>query len=146
MRIITLNALKRGLGELNCDQSGPKPRNNHFADQFFFLKDLFSSILLNNCLLIIKGSGESQTLSHTLKLAPHERPSSQPLTKNPQQLCYFFAKPSRKTLNKFGKPSRTLIILDISIPNYEKSSVACFFKFSSILTCISTVAISTSPI
>lgn len=31
-----------------------------------------------------------QTLSHTLKLAPHESPSSQPLTKNPQQLCYFF--------------------------------------------------------
>ena len=51
-----------------------------------------------------------QTLSHTLKLAPHESPSSQPLTKNPQQLCYFYAKPSRKTLNKFGKPSTTLII------------------------------------
>ena len=51
-----------------------------------------------------------QTLSHTLKLAPHESPSSHPLTKNPQQLCYFYAKPSRKTLNKFGKPSTTLII------------------------------------
>ena len=37
-----------------------------------------------------------QTLSHTLKLAPHERPSSQPLTKNPQQLCYFL----RQTLTK----------------------------------------------
>ena len=37
-----------------------------------------------------------QTLSHTLKLAPHERPSTQPLTKNPQQLCYFL----RQTLTK----------------------------------------------
>ena len=38
-----------------------------------------------------------QTLSHTLKLAPHERPSSQPLTKNPQQLCYFLC----QTLTKY---------------------------------------------
>ena len=37
-----------------------------------------------------------QTLSHTLKLAPHESPSSQPLTKNPQQLCYFLCPTLKK--------------------------------------------------
>ena len=52
-----------------------------------------------------------QTLSHTLKLAPHERPSSQPLTKNPQQLCYFLYQTLTKdpqqvwqTLNNFDYP------------------------------------------
>ena len=53
-----------------------------------------------------------QTLSHTLKLAPHESPSSQPLTKNPQQLCYFLCKTLTKdpqqvwqTLNNFDYPT-----------------------------------------
>ena len=36
--------------------------------------------------ILFKGLVLYQTLSHTLKLAPHESPSSQPLTKNPQQL------------------------------------------------------------
>ena len=47
-----------------------------------------------------------QTLSHTLKLAPHESPSRRTLN----NYAIFYAKPSRKTLNKFGKPSTTLII------------------------------------
>lgn len=51
---------------------------------------------------------------------PVFKPSSQPLMKDlhlsPSRrtlnnYAVFFAKPSRKTLNKFGKPSRTLIIL-----------------------------------
>ena len=57
-----------------------------------------------------------QTLSHTLKLAPHESPSSQPLTKNPQQLCYFLCKTLTKdpqqvwqTLNNFDYPFFNLI-------------------------------------
>ena len=52
-----------------------------------------------------------QTLFHTLKLAPHERPSSQPLTKNPQQLCYFLCQTLTKdpqqvwqTLKNFDYP------------------------------------------
>ena len=52
-----------------------------------------------------------QTLSHTLKLAPHERPSTQPLTKNPQQLCYFLCQTLTKdpqqvwqTLKNFDYP------------------------------------------
>ena len=52
-----------------------------------------------------------QTLSHTLNLAPHESPSSQPLTKNPQQLCYFLCQTLTKdpqqvwqTLNNFDYP------------------------------------------
>ena len=47
-----------------------------------------------------------QTLSHTLKLAPHESPSRRTLN----NYAIFYAKPSRKTLNNFGKPSTTLII------------------------------------
>lgn len=57
-----------------------------------------------------------QTLSHTLKLAPHESPSSQPLTKNPQQLCYFLCKTLTKdpqqvwqTLNNFDYPAKTTL-------------------------------------
>ena len=55
-----------------------------------------------------------QTLFHTLKLAPHERPSSQPLTKNPQQLCYFLCQTLTKdpqqvwqTLKNFDYPKNT---------------------------------------
>ena len=58
-----------------------------------------------------------QTLSHTLKLAPHESPSSQPLTKNPQQLCYFLCQTLTKdpqqvwqTLNNFDYPTIHLVI------------------------------------
>ena len=54
-----------------------------------------------------------QTLSHTLKLAPHESPSTQPLTKNPQQLCYFLRQPLTKdpqqvwqTLKNFDYPGK----------------------------------------
>lgn len=50
-----------------------------------------------------------QTLSHTLKLAPHESPSRRTLN----NYAIFYAKPSRKTLNNFGKPSTTLIIPNI---------------------------------
>ena len=60
---------------------------------------------------LFKGLVLYQTLSHTLKLAPHESPSSQPLTKNPQQLCYFLCKTLTKdpqqvwqTLNNFDYP------------------------------------------
>ena len=59
-----------------------------------------------------------QTLSHTLKLAPHESPSSQPLTKNPQQLCYFLCKTLTKdpqqvwqTLNNFDYPIDLLFLI-----------------------------------
>lgn len=55
-----------------------------------------------------------QTLPHTLKLAPHEIPSSQPLTKNPQQLCYFFCQTLTKdpqqvwqTLKNFDYPKNS---------------------------------------
>ena len=57
-----------------------------------------------------------QTLSHTLKLAPHERPSTQPLTKNPQQLCYFLRQTLTKdpqqvwqTLKNFDYPSSKVL-------------------------------------
>ena len=47
---------------------------------------------------------------------PHFRPSSLPLIKDPHKelsttMLVFIVKSSRKPLNKFGKPSRTLIIL-----------------------------------
>ena len=71
-----------------------------------------------------------QTLSHTLKLAPHESPSSQPLTKNPQQLCYFLCKALTKdpqqvwqTLNNFDYPNRRCTIAHSS---YETSPIMCF--------------------
>ena len=58
-----------------------------------------------------------QTLSHTLKLAPHERPSTQPLTKNPQQLCYFLCQTLTKdpqqvwqTLKNFDYPEFVIML------------------------------------
>ena len=76
-----------------------------------------------------------QTLSHTLKLAPHERPSSQPLTKNPQQLCYFLCQTLTKdpqqvwqTLKNFDYPTpfsilnQNIFILDffhVLLPSWQ---------------------------
>lgn len=60
-----------------------------------------------------------QTLSHTLKLAPHESPSRRTLN----NYAIFYAKPSRKTLNNFGKPSTTLIIQI----NMKKATSKFFF-------------------
>ena len=61
--------------------------------------------------ILFKGLVLYQTLSHTLKLAPHESPSSRPLTKNPQQLCYFLCQTLTKdpqqvwqTLSNFDYP------------------------------------------
>ena len=79
-----------------------------------------------------------QTLSHTLKLAPHESPSSQPLTKNPQQLCYFLCQTLTKdpqqvwqTLNNFDYP----LFFDIirRMPR-KRSSFAASFRHGSLLT------------
>ena len=82
-----------------------------------------------------------QTLSHTLKLAPHERPSTQPLTKNPQQLCYFLCQTLTKdpqqvwqTLKNFDYPNiiinpntryieSILSLLSHQIPQIQKSQV-----------------------
>ena len=76
-----------------------------------------------------------QTLSHTLKLAPHESPSSQPLTKNPQQLCYFLCKTLTKdpqqvwqTLNNFDYPAVIAEVVvkggnvDAAMDNYVKTT------------------------
>ena len=76
-----------------------------------------------------------QALSHTLKLAPHERPSSQPLTKNPQQLCYFLCQTLTKdpqqvwqTLKNFDYPTpfsilnQNIFILDffhVLLPSWQ---------------------------
>ena len=76
-----------------------------------------------------------QTLSHTLKLAPHESPSSQPLTKNPQQLCYFLCQTLTKdpqqvwqTLKNFDYPTpfsilnQNIFILDffhVLLPSWQ---------------------------
>ena len=64
--------------------------------------------------ILFKGLVLYQTLSHTLKLVPHESPSSQPLTKNPQQLCYFLCQTLTKnhqqvwqTLKNFDYPMNT---------------------------------------
>ena len=64
--------------------------------------------------IIFKGLVLCQTLFHTLKLAPHERPSTQPLTKNPQQLCYFLCQTLTKdpqqvwqTLKNFDYPIKS---------------------------------------
>lgn len=82
-----------------------------------------------------------QTLSHTLKLAPHESPSRRTLN----NYAIFYAKPSRKTLNNFGKPSTTLIIQNIPdsvflFRYYENFSSPlyplCDYKKSSILPCM----------
>ena len=62
-----------------------------------------------------------QTLSHTLKLAPHEAPLLSPSRRTLNNYAIFYAKPSRKTLNKFGKLSSTLIIqflFKLDIGNY----------------------------
>ena len=62
-----------------------------------------------------------QTLSHTLKLAPHESPSRRTLN----NYAIFYAKPSRKTLNNFGKPSTTLIIP--KIPAHKKHTLVIHY-------------------
>ena len=112
-----------------------------------------------------------QALSHTLKLAPHESPSSQPLTKNPQQLCYFLCQTLTKypqqvwqTLNNFDYPyfvfphfiapikeqrlmntiSRCLFyLLNSSLISLRIWSPPCFFQFS---TKVSNSLISAFPI
>ena len=58
--------------------------------------------------ILFKGLVLYQTLSHTLMKAPLLGPSRRTLN----NYAIFYAKPSRKTLNKFGKPSTTLIILN----------------------------------
>ena len=69
-----------------------------------------------------------QTLSHTLKLAPHESPSRRTLN----NYAIFYAKPSRKTLNNFGKPSTTLIIRKKQPHrDFFESRCGCFFVFLS---------------
>lgn len=80
-----------------------------------------------------------QTLSHTLKLAPHERPSSQPLTKNPQQLCYFLCQTLTKdpqqvwqTLKNFDYPGFFLGNLSsfIILRDYMKNCCQFVVKFA----------------
>ena len=67
-----------------------------------------------------------QTLSQTLKLAPHERPSTQPLTKNPQQLCYFLC----QTLTKDPQQVwQTLKNFDYPIYRHGRSGVNTFKFF-----------------
>ena len=50
--------------------------------------------------ILFKGLVLYQTLSHTLKLAPHESPSRRTLN----NYTIFYAKPSRKPLNNFDYP------------------------------------------
>ena len=64
--------------------------------------------------LIKADNSKGLVLCQTLKLAPHERPSTQPLTKNPQQLCYYFCQTITKDPQQVCKPSRTLIIRMLS--------------------------------
>ena len=79
-----------------------------------------------------------QTLSHTLKLAPHERPSTQPLTKNPQQLCYFLCQTLTKdpqqvwqTLKNFDYP-----IIEHSVSSIQNLFYYISFRFRCIIQAI----------
>ena len=72
-----------------------------------YLTITVSHIQSNNNVLTLKGVW--------LPPDPHLCPSSLPLIKDPHEepsttMLVFIVKPSRKPLNKFGKPSRTLII------------------------------------
>ena len=78
-----------------------------------------------------------QTLSQTLKLAPHESPSTQPLTKNPQQLCYFLCQTLTKdpqqvwqTLKNFDYPDDlhqiyTSHVFRVPVQNLGSSEKGC---------------------
>ena len=67
---------------------------------------MVSHIQSNNDSLTLKGLAFARPSSSPLKFAPHECPSRRTLN----NYAVFIMKPSRKPLNKFGKPSQTLII------------------------------------
>ena len=76
-----------------------------------YLTITVSHIQSNNNVLTLKGVW--------LPPDPHLCPSSLPLIKDPHEepsttMLVFIVKPSRKPLNKFGKPSTSLIILFFS--------------------------------
>lgn len=85
---------------------------NTFNYYRHYLTITVSHIPSNNNVLTIKGVW--------LPPDPHFRPSSLPLIKDPHKepsttMLVFIVKSSRKPLNKFGKPSRTLIIQNIQV-------------------------------
>ena len=83
-----------------------------------------------------------QTLSHTLKLAPHESPSRRTLN----NYAIFYAKPSRKTLNNFGKPSTTLIIRMLISQHSFFCAVYCRYHIIHIYWSIKSITVGFQPV
>ena len=82
-------------------------RKNEYIQLLQSLLDkMVSHIQSNNDSLTLKGLAFARPSSSPLKFAPHECPSRRTLN----NYAVFIMKPSRKPLNKFGKPSQTLII------------------------------------
>ena len=86
-----------------------------------YLTTTISHIQSNNNFLTLKGLTFARPSSSPLKFAPHESPSRRTLN----NYALFIVKPSRKTLNNFDKPSRTLIIHNITGGQQENPFLLC---------------------
>ena len=93
---------------LYARQTGLKSNEkmNTYSYYSHCLIKMVSHIQSNNDSLTLKGLAFARPSSSPLKFAPHECPSRRTLN----NYAVFIMKPSRKPLNKFGKPSQTLII------------------------------------